>query len=675
MKTKILPIVKNDPWLEPVSEAVMERYERFKSRMEHIQSFYGSLRAFATADYLFGFNYDKSRKGWWYREWAPAASAMFLMGDFNGWNRNENPLTNNGHGIWEIFLDDKTYKKTFVHKSLFKVIVQSQSGEMERIPVYVKRVVQDENTKDFSGQLWNPPKPYVFKHSSPKLYRMEPLLIYESHIGMAQEKAGVGTYIEFKNKILPEIVAAGYNTIQLMAVAEHPYYGSFGYHVSNFFAPSSRFGTPEELKSLIDEAHRLGLLVIMDIVHSHTVKNIREGLNLFDGTDYQYTHSGPRGDHPLWDSKLFNYAKDEVLQLLLSNIRYWLDDFHFDGFRFDGVTSMIYHHHGNGVAFDSPEKFFTDGVEYDAVTYLQLANELMHVINPRAISIAEEVSGMPGLCNSIEDGGLGFDYRLGMGLPDFWIKLLKDQSDEDWNVDEMFHTMTNRMFEINTIAYAESHDQALVGDKTIAFRLMDKEMYEFMAKGTESLIIERGIALHKMIRFFTITLGGEAWLNFMGNEFGHPEWIDFPREGNGWSYQYARRQWSLAKKDYLKYHWLSDFDKAMIRFVKDNHIMKSAPPYKLFVDNENKTIVFERNKLIFVFNWHALNALPDYEIPLKETGDYKVILSTDDSAYGGFDRIDIKQHYPSYLKEDGNVYMKIYNVNRTAIVLKRVEDI
>ncbi len=675
MKTKIMPIVKNDPWLEPVSEAVNERHDRFLSRLEHINSFYGSLNAFSTADYLFGFNYDKSRKGWWYREWAPAASALFLMGDFNGWDRTANPLTNNGRGIWETFLDDKTYKKTFVHKSLFKLLIHSQLGETERIPVYVKRVVQDDKTKDFSGQHWNPSKPYVFKHPSPKLYRMEPLLIYESHVGMAQEKAGLGTYTEFRDNILPEIVKAGYNAVQLMAIAEHPYYGSFGYHVSNFFAPSSRFGTPEELKSLIDEAHRLGLLVIMDIVHSHTVKNVREGLNLFDGTDYQYTHSGPRGDHPLWDSKLFNYAKDEVLQLLLSNVRYWMDNFNFDGFRFDGVTSMMYHHHGNGVDFDSPEKFFTDGVEYDAVTYLQLANELIHSINPRAISIAEEVSGMPGLCNPIEDGGIGFDYRLGMGLPDFWVKLLKDQTDEEWSIDEMFHVMTNRMFDVKTIAYAESHDQALVGDKTIAFRLMDKDMYDFMAKKSESLVIDRGIALHKMIRLFTISLGGEAWLNFMGNEFGHPEWIDFPREGNNWSYQYARRQWSLAKKDFLKYHWLSDFDKAMLHFVKENHVISAAPPWKLYIDNENKTIVYERNKLIFVFNWHAMNALPDYEIPLKDTGDYKVILSTDDIAFGGFDRFNAKQHYPSYLKEDGNAYMKIYNVNRAAIVLKRVEDI
>ena len=674
MKTNLIPLVANDPWLEPVSKAVEERYERYLARLEQIKNNYGSLKVFASADQTFGFNYDKLRKGWWYREWAPAASELFLFGDFNHWDRYAHPMINNGRGIYELFLDDATYSKTLTHKSLLKVIVRSSLGENEQIPVYIKRVVQDEQTKDFSGQLWNPSKKYAFKHQNPVLQPKEPLMIYEAHVGMAQEKEGVGTYDEFRKQILPRIVHAGYNTVQLMAIAEHPYYGSFGYHVSNFFAPSSRFGTPEELKALVDEAHRLGLLVIMDIVHSHTVKNTREGLSLFDGTDFQYTHAGARGDHPQWDSKLFNYGKDEVLQFLLSNVRYWIEDFNFDGYRYDGVTSMIYFHHGNGVTFDTPEKYFTDGVEFDAITYLQLANTLLHQIKPQAICIAEEVSGMPGLCKPIDEGGMGFDYRLGMGLPDFWIKLLKEQSDEDWNIHEMYHTMTNRLFDIKTIAYAESHDQALVGDKTLAFRLMDKDMYSSMAKDQTSLVVDRGIALHKMIRLFTIALGGESWLNFMGNEFGHPEWIDFPRLGNDWSYSHARRQWSLSEKKFLKYHWLADFDRAMIGFVKANAITLSEPPWLLLADEANKTLVFERNHFIFVFNWHPEKAIPDYPIPVKETGDYEVVLSTDDAAFGGFDRFDTQQKYPSFFNSDKQATVRIYNVNRAAIILKRVED-
>ena len=660
-----MKIVDNDNWLSPVADEVQKRYDRYRNRLETIEKQYGSLDRFASAHEFFGFHYDRIRRGWWYREYAPAAHYLSLYGDFNGWNKYENPLENVGNGIWELFLPDSEYKTKLVHGSLMKVLVQSSIGEQERIPIYITRVVQDENTKDFSAQFWNPEKQYVFENQSPRIDD-EPLLIYESHVGMAQEKEGVGTYNDFITNVLPRIKADGYNAVQLMAIAEHPYYGSFGYHVSNFFAASSRFGTPEELKKLVDTAHGMGLLVIMDLVHSHTVKNVREGINLFDGTEYQYLKPGMEGVHPQWDSKLFDYGKTATLQLLLSNVKYWLDEYHFDGYRFDGVTSMLYKNHGIGETFDSPWKYFGDGVDNDAVTYLQLANKLIHDIDNQNVTIAEDVSGMPGICAKIEDGGIGFDYRLGMGLPDFWIKVLKDQSDEQWNMHEFFFTMTNRLYDVKTVAYAESHDQALVGDKTLAFRLMDKEMYFAMDKKSQNLIIDRGIALHKMIRFFTITLGGDAWLNFMGNEFGHPEWIDFPRHDNGWSYKYAKRQWSLADNECLKYQWLGDFDKAMLDFVKKTKVMQSAPAWLLNVDEDNKTIVFERNNLIFVFNW-GQKSLPGYIINVKQTGDYEIVFSTDEKRFGGFENIDESAVFPSEKNGDA-VTMKIYNVARTAAV-------
>ena len=660
-----MKIVEKDSWLNPVADEVQKRYERYRNRLSIIEKQFGSLSAFASAHHFFGFHYDRQRRGWWYREWAPAAHYLSLFGDFNGWNRFSHPLENDGHGVWEIFLPDAEYNGKLVHGSLLKVLVQSSIGEQERIPIYINRVVQDDATKDFTAQFWNPEKPYIFENERPALCD-EPLLIYEAHVGMAQEREGVGTYNEFITNVLPRIKADGYNAVQLMAIAEHPYYGSFGYHVSNFFAASSRFGTPEELKKLVDTAHGMGLLVIMDLVHSHTVKNVREGINLFDGTDYQYLKSGSEGEHPQWDSKLFNYGKTETLQFLLSNVKYWLEEYRFDGFRFDGVTSMLYKNHGIGETFDSPWKYFGDGVDNDAVTYLQLANKLIHNVDNQNVTIAEDVSGMPGLCAPIDDGGIGFDYRLGMGLPDFWIKVLKDQSDEQWNMHEFFFTMTNRLPDVKTIAYAESHDQALVGDKTLAFRLMDKEMYTSMSKDSQNLIIDRGIALHKMIRFFTICLGGDAWLNFMGNEFGHPEWIDFPRHDNNWSYKYARRQWSLADADYLKYHWLGDFDKAMLDFVKKTKVMSAAPAWLLNADEENKTIVFERNNFIFVFNW-GQKSLPDYEIKVKLTGDYKIIFSTDAKCFGGFENIDESVVFPSERKGE-EITMKIYNVARTAAV-------
>ena len=661
----MMNIVEKDHWLLPVADEVQKRHERFVTRLEMIERRYGGLTAFASAYEFFGLNYDSVRKGWWYREWAPGAHYLSLFGDFNGWDRYANPLENDGNGIWSVFLPDSEYKDRFVHGSLFKVLVQSSIGEQERIPVYANRVVQDEASKDFTAQLWCPKEKYVFKHNA-RIPEGEPLLIYEAHVGMGQEKEGVGSYSEFIDNVLPRVKDGGYNALQIMAIAEHPYYGSFGYHVSNFFAASSRFGTPDELKRLVDTAHESGIIVIMDLVHSHTVKNVREGINLFDGTDGQYLKTGNEGVHPQWDSRLFNYGKIETLQLLLSNVKYWLDEFHFDGFRFDGVTSMIYKNHGIGTTFDEPGKYFGNNIDNDAVTYLQLANTLIHNMKADNISIAEDVSGMPGICAPVADGGIGFDYRLGMGIPDFWIKVLKDQSDEQWNMHEFFFTMNNRLPDVKTIAYAESHDQALVGDKTIAFRLMDKEMYSSMSLDTPNYIIDRGIALHKMIRLFTICLGGEGWLNFMGNEFGHPEWIDFPRQDNGWSYKYARRQWSLADAPYLKYQWLNSFDKAMLSFVKNSHVMSANPAWLLSADEDNKTIVFERNNLVFVFNW-GQKSIPDYQINVKSTGDYRIVFSTDEKRFGGFENVNPNTIFPS-TKVDDKVIMNIYNVARTAVV-------
>ena len=666
----MMKLVEKDSWLEPVAKEVQARYDRYESLLKYIENHYGSLKSFASAHEFFGFTYDEFRKGWWYREWAPAAHYLSLFGDFNNWDRYANPLEREEDGIWSIFLPDAQYKNKLTKGSLLKVLVQSSIGEQERIPVYINRVIQNEDNKDFAGQFWpkaNSQKPTA-NSQQPTANSQQPLFIYESHVGMSQEKEGVGTYKEFKENVLPRIKELGYNAIQLMAVAEHPYYGSFGYHVSNFFAASSRFGTPEELKELIDAAHDMGIAVIMDLVHSHTVKNTREGLNLFDGTETQYLLGGHEGHHPQWDSKLFNYGKIETLRFLLSNVRYWLEEYHFDGFRFDGVTSMLYKNHGIGVEFANQSDYFGDNINDDAVTYLQLANTLIHQLNKDYITIAEDVSGMPGICAAVEDGGIGFDYRLGMGLPDFWIKILKDQKEEDWNMHEFFFTMTNRLYDVKTIAYAESHDQALVGDKTIAFRLMDKEMYTSMSKFTPSMLVDRGIALHKMIRLFTIALGGNAWLNFMGNEFGHPEWIDFPRLENGWSYKHARRQWSLVDDENLKFGWLNEFDKEMLKFINENDIMNAEPAWLMNADEEHKTIVFERNNLMFVFNWGS-ESIPDYEINVKNTGDYEIVFSSDDEEFGGFDNIDKKVAFPSEVR-DGQVFMKIYNVSRTAVVYK-----
>ena len=668
-----LPIVLADEWLRPVEGEIRYRQDMYLKRLGEIEQHSGSLTDFANAHLYYGFHYDHYARGWWFRDWLPGAREVYLFGDFNDWERLRYPLEKDRWGTWSVFISDEQSGGRLGHGSLVKMYVHGADGKWnDRIPAYIRRTVQDDLTKDFNGQVWSPTGEFDWQGDAFDMSSLESLLIYECHIGMAQDEEKIGTYTEFKENVLPRIKNLGYNTIQIMGIAEHPYYGSFGYHVSNFFAPSSRFGTPEELKELIREAHRLDIGVVMDLVHSHYTKNTNEGINRLDGTDNLY--SPPHdGDHPRWDSKLFDYGRDEVQHFLLSNIKYWLDEFHFDGFRFDGVTSMLYHHHGYDT-FDSRDKFFNDTVNRDAITYLKLANKLKQEIKPSAVTIAEDVSGMPGVAVSLSDGGIGFDYRLAMAIPDFWIRYLEDVPDEKWDLWEIWNILLNRLPGIKTVAYCESHDQALVGDRTIAFRMMDKEMYSLMEKNSQSVIIDRGIALHKMIRLLTITLGGDAYLNFMGNEFGHPEWIDFPREGNDWSYAHARRQWSLADDDMLRYGDLKQFDKAMIALAKDYHVLHSGYGYNLSMDYDNKTMVFEQAGLVYLFNWHPDASVINYVMPVPMPGKYSIVLDSDSEEFGGLGRIDSDMEYftTSHPDGEGNLrhYIQVYNTNRTALVFK-----
>jgi 1,4-alpha-glucan branching enzyme len=662
-----LSIIQEDGWLDPYVYEVHERFERYKRARKEIEDSEGSLLNFATGHHYYGINFDSTKKGWFYREWAPAAHGLQLIGDFNEWNRTSHKLEKNHKGDWEIFLPYEDYKNTFVHGSKVKVNIQANNGSTDRIPAYIRKVIQDPVTYDFSGQLWFPENPFKWTDQNfNEAKNIQQPIIYECHVGMAQEHGRVGTYNEFTEEILPRIKEGGYNAIQLMAVMEHPYYGSFGYHVSNFFAPSSRFGTPEDLKYMVNKAHEMGIAVIMDIVHSHAVKNLAEGLNEFDGSDHQYFHAGGKGYHDGWDSKLFDYGKWEVKRFLLSNVKYWLEEFHFDGYRFDGVTSMLYFHHGF-TSFDHYDKYFKSGVDWDAVTYLQLANAVIHEVKNNSISIAEDVSGMPGLTRRPDEGGFGFDFRLAMGIPDYWIKILKEKSDEDWNIYEMWEVLNNRRYKEKTIAYVESHDQAMVGDKTIAFWLMDKEMYYHMHVHDQNMVVDRGIALHKLLRLFTISLGGEGYLNFIGNEFGHPEWIDFPREGNNWSHHHARRQWSLVDNKELKYQYLANWDKAMVNIIKQHNILSSAVATQIHIDGNNKVIVFERNNLIFIFNFSTHNSIFDYKFHAPQKGSYRIILNSDKSEFGGFNRVDDTIDY----RTDEDQKLSVYITNRTALVMKK----
>ena len=669
MRQTHIGICQKDKWLRPFEEIIRGRHEHAKWKLNQLTG-NGKVSLSDFADGYLYFGLHRTARHWVFREWAPNATEIFIVGDFNGWYElpqyQLKPLKN---GVWEIRLPLRAMQ----HGQLYKLRIHWNGGVGERIPAWCQRVVQDTNTKIFSAQVWSPENEYKWNVKSFKP-KTNPLLIYECHIGMAQNEEKVGTYREFKDNILPRVVKDGYNCIQLMAIAEHPYYGSFGYHVSNFFAPSSRFGTPEELKELIDEAHKNGVAVIMDIVHSHAVKNEQEGLGNFAGDPCQYFMQGDRREHPAWDSLCFDYGKNEVLHYLLSNCKYWLEEYHFDGFRFDGVTSMLYYSHGLGEAFGGYPDYYNGHEDDEAICYLTLANLLIHEVHPRAITIAEEVSGMPGLAAPFEKGGYGFDYRMAMNIPDYWIKVIKELKDEDWKPSSMFWETTNRRADEKTISYAESHDQALVGDKTIVFRLIDADMYWHFRKGDENSVATRGIALHKMIRLLTLATINGGYLNFMGNEFGHPEWIDFPREGNGWSHKYARRQWNLVDDHTLCYHWLGDFDEAMIHLVGEVKNFQKTKVIEVWHNDGDQVLAFSRGELLFVFNFNPSQSFTDYGLLVPE-GEYKVVLNSDSGLYGGFDSSDdsiahFTQHDALYEK-DGKGWLKLYIPARSAVVLKK----
>ena len=653
-------ILNLNPQLEPFSGDIDLRMHLYRSAKKRILSEGQTLNDFANAHMYFGFHHVDG--GWYYREWAPSAYQLYLEGDFNGWNQTSHPLTNLGNGSWELYLpgDNALWDGCKV-----KTVVDANLTRTEHIPLYARRVVQNKQTITFECEVVDDRK--TFPWTDKDFVGEDELYIYEAHVGMAQEEGKVSSYREFADYILPRIHKAGYNTVQLMAIMEHPYYGSFGYQVSNFFAASSWFGRPEELKYLVNKAHAMGIRVLLDVVHSHAVKNTAEGINMFDGTTWQFFHDGPKGDHPAWGTKCFDYGKTGVIHFLLSNLKFWMTEYHFDGFRFDGVTSMLYHDHALGTDFTSDGKYFSYNTDTDAVTYLQLANELIRQVNPKAITIAEDMSGMPGMCLPIADGGIGFDYRLGMGLPDMWVKAVKIQ-DEFWDINQMWGSMCLRRPGEKTVAYVESHDQALVGDQTMIFRLAGANMYTDMNKDCHNPVIDRAIALHKMIRLFTLSGGGEAYLNFMGNEFGHPEWIDFPREGNGWSFHYCRRQWSLKDNGMLKYQWLGDFDEDMVRLTKENRIFDQRMADLLLMKAPEQTLAYYRHGLVFVFNFHFGNSLNNVLVPVRQPGEYTVVLSTDDEKYGGFGNVAKKTYATK--RFDGRDYIELYIPARTGFVLK-----
>ena len=617
-----------------------EEHLRFRAAalartLTSIESVEGSLEAFARSYRTHGLKYDASARTLHAREWIPGAAAAWLVGEFNDW-REDVPLTRDEYGVWT------GAAAGVAPGSRVRVRVRHPGGwTQDAVSAWAQRAVPADPGAmgcRYDGQVWAPGAAFEWRHAAPPAPAA--LHIYEAHVGMSSEAPAVASYAHFTAHVLPRIAAGGYNAVQLMAVAEHSYYGSFGYQVTSPFAVASRSGTPDDFKALVDAAHGLGLRVLLDVVHSHTSSSPTDGLAALDlpspaGGSYL------AGDHPAWGSRLYDYANWETLRLLLSNVAFWLDEFRVDGFRFDGVTSMLYRHHGLGVGFSGDyAQYFSPASNVDAGVYLGLANLLIKRLRPDAASIAEDVSGLPGLCRAVADGGLGFDARLGMGLPDVWGRALGGP--DPWPPAALVAGLCNRRRDEATVAYVESHDQCLVGDTTLAWRLMGAEMYAGMGTASPpSPTITRGVALHKLARAMTLALGGDAWLNFMGNEFGHPEWVDFPRDGNGWSHDKARRLWSLADAPDTRYAQLGAWDRALMALderhgmLASDHLLVSHEGGGVGASPGAAAAVAERGPVVWVFNLSPCETLTEFKIGVPDGGEWAVAADSDAAEYGG----------------------------------------
>ncbi|MCL7041319.1 hypothetical protein MKW94_030953 [Papaver nudicaule] len=522
------------------------------------------------------------------------------------------------------------YNPCIPHGSRYRVYFNTPSGPVERVPAWATYVLPEVEGKQSVAVHWEPPPEdaYRWKKERPKVPKS--LRIYECHVGISGSEPKVSSFSEFTEKVLPHVKESGYNAIQLIGVIEHKDYFTVGYRVTNLFAVSSRFGTPDDFKRLVDEAHGLGMLVFLDIVHSYSAADEMVGLSLFDGSNDCYFHTGKRGHHKYWGTRMFKYGDLDVLHYLLSNLKWWVEEYQIDGFHFHSLSSMIYTHNGFAVFTGDMEEYYNQYVDKDALIYLILANEMLHELNPNIITIAEDATHYPGLCEQTSEGGLGFDFYANVSVSEMWLSLLESVPDHEWNMNKVVKTLlgngknTNKM-----LTYAENHNQSISGGRSFG-EILFGEIKEPFA-GSENMLL-RGSSLYKMIKLITFTISGRAYLNFMGNEFGHPMRVEFPMPGNDFSFSLANRQWDLVE-DKGVHQDIFSFDKDMMKL--DERIFSKSLPKIHHVNDTTMVISYIRGPFLFVFNFHPENSYERYSVGADEAGEYQLILDTDAVKYGG----------------------------------------
>ncbi|KAI8557559.1 hypothetical protein RHMOL_Rhmol04G0020000 [Rhododendron molle] len=498
----------------------------------------------------------------------------------------------------------KKYMPAIPHGSKYRVYFNTSDGPLERVPAWAPYVVPDADGNQAFAVHWEPPPEYTYKwkHKHPEVPKS--LRIYECHVGISGLEPKIASFNDFTEKVLPYVKEAGYNVIQLIGLVEHKDYFTIGYRVTNLYAVSSRYGTPDDFKRLVDEAHGLGLLVFLDIVHSYSAADEMVGLSLFDGSNDCFFHTGKRGHHKFWGTRMFKYGDVDVLHFLLSNLNWWVVEYHIDGLQFHSLASMIYTHNGFASLSGDMEEYCNQYVDKDALMYLILANEILHALHPKIITIAEDATLYPGLCEPTSQGGLGFDYFVNLSASEMWSSLLGNVPDCDWNMSKIVSTLIgNKHSADKMLLYAENHNQSISGGCSFGEILLG-EPREHASDRKASIL--RGSSLHKMIRLISFTIGGHAYLNFMGNEFGHP--------------------------------------KDMMNVDEKERILSRGLPNIHHVNDTTMVISYLRGPLLFIFNFHPTTSYERYSVGVEEAGEYQVILNSDEKRYGGQALIEQDQY-------------------------------
>jgi 1,4-alpha-glucan branching enzyme len=554
--------------------------------------------------------------------WAPSAQRVSVIGDFNGWDGRVHVMRNlMPGGVWEIFLPDLDVGERY------KFEIRTRAGHVleksdpyafySELPPRTASVVHD-----ISGYQWHD-APWIEERRTAHSWFDRPMSIYEVHLGSWRRKPEHGsgqasflTYRELAEQLVPYVKEMGFTHIELLPVMEHPFLGSWGYQVIGFYAPTSRFGAPEDFKAFVDACHQAGIGVLLDWVPGHFPKDAH-GLARFDGTAL-FEHEDPRqGEHQDWGTLIFNYGRNEVRNFLLGNALFWLHEYHIDGLRVDAVASMLYLDYSRGPGGWIPNRY--GGREnLEAVEFLRQLNTLTHDEQPGTIMAAEESTSWPGVSRPVYLGGLGFTYKWNMGwMHDMLQYASRDPVHRRWNHNELTFSMIYAYTENFILPF--SHDEVVHGKRSLLDRMPGDEWQKR--------------ATLRMLFAYMFAHPGKKLL-FMGAEFG--QW----------------REWDYDTS--LDWHLLEEPGHAGLqRVVRDlNHLYASQPA--LYQrdhqpegfrwidcnDNENSIVSVVRmaadpaDHVVGVFNFTPVPRY-GYAVGVPEACFYREVMNTDSDVYGG----------------------------------------